>query len=90
MEFEDSFCKCVFYRFKIWEKILLILISFVKFTQVKSVKTGSVFWAACTSLSYFYMVSKMINPLHPNISMHSLYISYSADKENLFNNRELL
>ena len=27
--------------------------------QVKSVKTGSVFWAACTSLSYFYMVSFM-------------------------------
>ena len=25
--------------------------------QVKSVKTGSVFWAACASLSYFYMVS---------------------------------
>lgn len=27
--------------------------------QVKSVKTGSVFWAACTSLSYFYMVSML-------------------------------
>lgn len=30
---------------------------FVQLMQVKSVKTGSVFWAACTSLSYFYMVS---------------------------------
>ena len=41
------------YLFIFWNKILL----FVDSMQVKSVKTGSVFWAACTSLSYFYMVS---------------------------------
>ena len=40
--------------------------------QVKSVKTGSVFWAACTSLSYFYMVSMYmydINSLNCLIKM---------------------
>ena len=35
-----------------------------------------------------------INPLHPNFSMHILltvlYNSYGTDKENLFNNQELL
>ena len=48
----------------LWVNIFLVnffFIIFFYFIQVKSVKTGSVFWAACTSLSYFYMVSKILN-----------------------------
>ena len=38
---------------------------------------------------------KVLNPLHPHINMHILntvflYIFHGADKENLFNNQELL
>ncbi|XP_068757359.1 dolichyl-diphosphooligosaccharide--protein glycosyltransferase subunit STT3B-like isoform X1 [Montipora capricornis] len=39
------------------EGIAIFALQFTYFLWVKSVKTGSVFWAACTSLSYFYMVS---------------------------------
>ena len=39
--------------------------------QLKSVKTGSVFWATLTSLSYFYMVS--ICSTHRTHSTHSTY-----------------
>lgn len=46
-----------------WVNICFVNLFFIifYFMQVKSVKTGSVFWAACTSLSYFYMVSKILN-----------------------------
>lgn len=41
-----------------WVKVELFF-NLIKF-QVKSVKTGSVFWAACASLSYFYMVGQFL------------------------------
>ena len=44
--------------------------------QVKSVKTGSVFWAACTSLSYFYMVSKIRNK---HFVHEELYVVFLVD-----------
>lgn len=44
--------------------------------QVKSVKTGSVFWAACTSLSYFYMVSKIRNK---HFVYEELYVVFLVD-----------
>ena len=44
--------------------------------QVKSVKTGSVFWAACTSLSYFYMVSKIRNK---HFVCEELYVVFLVD-----------
>lgn len=61
-------------------------------TQVKSVKTGSLFWAAMASLSYFYMVSAwggyvyIINliPLHVFALLlmgrfsHRLYTAYTT------------
>lgn len=37
--------------------MLFILFQFTYFLWVRSVKTGSVFWATLTALSYFYMVS---------------------------------
>lgn len=60
--------------------------------QVKSVKTGSLFWAAMASLSYFYMVSAwggyvyIINliPLHVFALLlmgrfsHRLYTAYTT------------
>lgn len=60
--------------------------------QVKSVKTGSLFWAAMASLSYFYMVSAwggyvyIINliPLHVFTLLlmgrfsHRLYTAYTT------------
>ena len=39
------------------EGIAIFALLFTYFLWVKSVKTGSIFWAAATSLSYFYMVS---------------------------------
>ncbi|KAK3702900.1 hypothetical protein QZH41_014170 [Actinostola sp. cb2023] len=39
------------------EGIAIFALQFTYYLWVKSVKTGSVFWAICTSLSYFYMVS---------------------------------
>ncbi|VDK85052.1 unnamed protein product [Litomosoides sigmodontis] len=39
------------------EGIAIFALQFTYFLWVRSVKTGSVFWATLTSLSYFYMVS---------------------------------
>lgn len=39
------------------EGIAIFALQFTYYLWVKSVKTGSVFWAASTALSYFYMVS---------------------------------
>uniref|UniRef100_A0A914HBG2 dolichyl-diphosphooligosaccharide--protein glycotransferase n=1 Tax=Globodera rostochiensis TaxID=31243 RepID=A0A914HBG2_GLORO len=39
------------------EGIAIFALQFTYFLWVRSVKTGSVFWAALTALSYFYMVS---------------------------------
>ncbi|XP_055681117.1 dolichyl-diphosphooligosaccharide--protein glycosyltransferase subunit STT3B [Lutzomyia longipalpis] len=39
------------------EGIAIFALQFTYFLWVKSVKTGSVFWAAMAALSYFYMVS---------------------------------
>lgn len=39
------------------EGIAIFALQFTYYLWVKSVKTGSVYWAACTALSYFYMVS---------------------------------
>ena len=42
------------------EGIAIFALMFTYWLWIKSVKTGSVYWAAWTALSYFYMVS--INP----------------------------
>lgn len=39
------------------EGIAIFALQFTYYLWVKSVKTGSIFWAASTALSYFYMVS---------------------------------
>ncbi|KAL0270261.1 UNVERIFIED_CONTAM: hypothetical protein PYX00_007731 [Menopon gallinae] len=39
------------------EGIAIFALQFTYFLWVKSVKTGSIFWASMTALSYFYMVS---------------------------------
>ncbi|XP_035775092.1 dolichyl-diphosphooligosaccharide--protein glycosyltransferase subunit STT3B-like [Anopheles albimanus] len=39
------------------EGIAIFALQFTYYLWVKSVKTGSVYWAACAALSYFYMVS---------------------------------
>ena len=39
------------------EGIAIFALQLTYYLWVKSVKTGSVFWASCTALSYFYMVS---------------------------------
>ena len=39
------------------EGIAIFALLFTYFLWLKSVKTGSVFWSTCASLSYFYMVS---------------------------------
>lgn len=38
------------------EGIAIFALQFTYFLWVKSVKTGSIFWACMTALSYFYMV----------------------------------
>ena len=40
------------------EGIAIFALLFTYFLWLKSVKTGSVFWSTCASLSYFYMVSR--------------------------------
>lgn len=39
------------------EAIAIFALIFTYYLWVKSIKTGSVFWASVTSLSYFYMVT---------------------------------
>ena len=39
------------------EGIAIFALQFTYFLWIKSVKTGSVFWAVAAALSYFYMVS---------------------------------
>nr|CAB3266667.1 dolichyl-diphosphooligosaccharide--protein glycosyltransferase subunit STT3B-like [Phallusia mammillata] len=39
------------------EGVAIFALQFTYFLWIKALKTGSVFWAACTALSYFYMVS---------------------------------
>ena len=41
------------------EGIAIFALMFTYFLWIKSVKTGSVFWATGAALSYFYMVSNM-------------------------------
>ncbi|XP_001641089.2 dolichyl-diphosphooligosaccharide--protein glycosyltransferase subunit STT3B [Nematostella vectensis] len=74
------------------EGIAIFALQFTYYLWVKSVKTGSIFWAICTSLSYFYMVSAwggyvfIINliPLHVFFLLlmgrfnMKIYVSYST------------
>ena len=39
------------------EGIAIFALMFTYYLWIKAVKTGTVFWAACTALAYFYMVS---------------------------------
>ena len=43
------------------EGIAIFALLFTFFLWLKSVKTGSIFWAAMASLSYFYMVTRTDN-----------------------------
>ena len=45
------------------EGIAIFALMFTYYLWIKSVKTGSIYWAAWTALSYFYMVSLNIKPL---------------------------
>ena len=38
------------------EGIAIFALQFTFFLWIKALKRGSVFWACCTALSYFYMV----------------------------------
>ncbi|KAG5669929.1 hypothetical protein PVAND_000219 [Polypedilum vanderplanki] len=74
------------------EGIAIFALQFTYYLWVKSVKTGSIFWAASTALSYFYMVSAwggyvfIINliPLHVFVLLimnrysHRLFTSYTT------------
>jgi dolichyl-diphosphooligosaccharide--protein glycosyltransferase len=74
------------------EGIAIFALMFTYFLWIKSVKTGSIFWSAATSLSYFYMVSAwggyvfIINliPLHVFVLLligrysNRLFIAYTT------------
>ncbi|KAL3835986.1 hypothetical protein ACJMK2_021445 [Sinanodonta woodiana] len=74
------------------EGIAIFALMFTYFLWIKSVKTGSLFWAICTALSYFYMVSAwggyvfIINliPLHVFVLLimgrysRRIYVAYNA------------
>ncbi|XP_065168884.1 dolichyl-diphosphooligosaccharide--protein glycosyltransferase subunit STT3B [Atheta coriaria] len=74
------------------EGIAIFALQFTYYLWIKSVKTGSVFWAVMASLSYFYMVSAwggyvfIINliPLHVFVLLlmnrfsHRLFTSYTT------------
>jgi dolichyl-diphosphooligosaccharide--protein glycosyltransferase len=74
------------------EAIAIFCMLFTYYLWIKSVKTGSVFWAASCALAYFYMVSSwggyvfLINliPLHVLVLMitgrfsHRVYVAYSV------------
>uniref|UniRef100_A0A914YLM0 Dolichyl-diphosphooligosaccharide--protein glycosyltransferase subunit STT3A n=1 Tax=Panagrolaimus superbus TaxID=310955 RepID=A0A914YLM0_9BILA len=74
------------------EAIAIFCMLFTYYLWIKSVKTGSILWAAFCSLAYFYMVSSwggyvfLINliPLHVLVLMitgrfsHRVYIAYSV------------
>ena len=46
------------------EGIAIFALMFTYYLWIKSVKTGSIYWAAWTALSYFYMVSLKIKSLY--------------------------
>merc|ERR1719323_1534123 len=74
------------------EGIAIFALMFTYYLWIKSVKSGSVYWAAWTALSYFYMVSAwggyvfIINliPLHVfalllmNRFSHRIYVAYNT------------
>lgn len=74
------------------EGIAIFCMLFTYFLWIKSVKTGSIFWATLCSLAYFYMVSSwggyvfLINliPMHVFALMvtgrfsHRIYVAYST------------
>ncbi|XP_019630138.1 PREDICTED: dolichyl-diphosphooligosaccharide--protein glycosyltransferase subunit STT3B-like isoform X1 [Branchiostoma belcheri] len=74
------------------EGIAIFALLFTYFLWVKSVKTGSIFWAGCTALAYFYMVSAwggyvyIINliPLHVFVLLlmgrfsYRIFVAYCA------------
>lgn len=74
------------------EGIAIFALQFTYYLWVKAVKTGSIFWAASSALSYFYMVSAwggyvfIINliPLHVFVLLimnrysHRLFTSYTT------------
>jgi len=74
------------------EGIAIFALMFTYFLWIKSVKTGSVYWAAWTALSYFYMVSAwggyvfIINliPLHVFVLLlmnrysQRIYVAYNT------------
>ncbi|XP_014208067.1 dolichyl-diphosphooligosaccharide--protein glycosyltransferase subunit STT3A [Copidosoma floridanum] len=73
------------------EGIAIFCMLFTYYMWIKAVKTGTIFWATCTALAYFYMVSSwggyvfLINliPLHVLTLMvtgrfsHRIYVAYS-------------
>jgi len=74
------------------EGIAIFALMFTYFLWIKAVKTGSVYWGACTALSYFYMVSAwggyvfIINliPLHVFVLLlmgrysHRIFVAYTS------------
>ena len=74
------------------EGIAIFALMFTYYLWIKSIKTGSVYWATFTALSYFYMVSAwggyvfIINliPLHVfalilmNRFSHRIYVAYNT------------
>jgi 4-amino-4-deoxy-L-arabinose transferase-like glycosyltransferase len=56
------------------EGIAIFALMFTYYLWVKSVKTGSVFWATLTALSYFYMVIHMVKP---NCSCENIILNCS-------------
>jgi len=74
------------------EGIAIFALMFTYYLWIKAVKTGSVYWGACTALAYFYMVSAwggyvfIINliPLHVFVLLimgrfsQRIYVAYNA------------
>lgn len=74
------------------EGIAIFCMLFTYYLWIKAVKSGTIFWSACSALAYFYMVSSwggyvfLINliPLHVLALMitgrfsHRIYIAYST------------
>ena len=81
------------------EGIAIFCMLFTYWLWIRAIQTGSMYWAACCSLAYFYMVSSwggyvfLINliPLHVLVLMicgrfsHKIYVAYSTVKNYIKN-----
>jgi asparagine N-glycosylation enzyme membrane subunit Stt3 len=68
------------------EGIAIFALQFTYFLWIKSVKTGSVFWAVAAALSYFYMVK---NSQH-FFFLYFYMLKISLEQKNFFSSLHIL